>query len=83
MGDKCKTEGYMKYRAARLEREYDFFETIKLNAETRAKRSPQQQITVLDERLGSGQGAKRERARLLGQIEAAKSKPKKKRGKNK
>ena len=34
------------------------------NAEERAKRSPHQQLAVLDARLGKGQGAKKERARL-------------------
>jgi hypothetical protein len=36
----------------------------------RAKRSPAQQIAVLDGRFGVGQGAKKERARLQKQLEA-------------
>lgn len=33
-------------------------------ADERAERSPQQQLTLLDERLGKGQGAEKERAQL-------------------
>lgn len=43
----------------------------------RAERSPEQQIAVLDARLGAGIGAKKERARLTAQIAEAKN-PKKK-----
>lgn len=38
----------------------------------RATRSPKQQLALLDQRLGTGQGAARERARLQAQIDAAK-----------
>lgn len=37
----------------------------------RDKRSPNQQIAVLDRRLGAGQGAKKERARLQVKIATA------------
>jgi hypothetical protein len=42
-------------------------------AAERAQRSPAQQLAVLDQRLGAGQGAKRERARLASQLKKSKS----------
>ncbi len=41
--------------------------------ESRATRSPQEQLALLDERLGTGVGAKRERERLLAQITVRRS----------
>lgn len=41
-------------------------------AEVRAQRSPQEQLAILDKRLGKGQGAQRERARLQSIIEGGK-----------
>lgn len=38
-------------------------------AESRAKRSALQQLALLDERLGEGKGARRERARLQAMID--------------
>ena len=38
--------------------------------ETRAKRTPQEQLRILDERFGEGKGAAKERARLAALIEA-------------
>ncbi len=37
-------------------------------AEGRAKRSDKEQLAILDQRLGEGVGAERERKRLLGRI---------------
>lgn len=42
-------------------------------AEVRAQRSPQEQLAVLDKRLGKGQGAARERARLQKLIDSESS----------
>jgi hypothetical protein len=36
--------------------------------EARAKRSPQDQLAILDQRLGEGRGAKKERAKLRAEI---------------
>lgn len=41
-------------------------------AEARSKRSPQDQLAILDRNLGVGIGAVKERARLLAQIKAQK-----------
>ena len=38
----------------------------------RAERSPEQQLAILDQRLGSGVGATKERARLQAEIEGKK-----------
>jgi len=43
-----------------------------MNQEARAKRSPDEQLARLDKLLGKDQGAKKERARLLKQIEEEK-----------
>ena len=53
-----------------------------------AKLTPEQQLASLDERLGKGIGAKKQRARIQykidnPQIEVQREKKKKKRGKNK
>ncbi len=47
-------------------------------AEERAKRSPQEQIELLNTRLGAGTGAARERARLATEIENSSKKSVKK-----
>ena len=44
-------------------------EEAEVRREERAKRTPQQQIAVLDKKLGVGVGAKKERARLKKQIQ--------------
>jgi hypothetical protein len=38
-------------------------------AEERAKRTPKQQLALLDKRLGKGKGAKKERAQLARELE--------------
>lgn len=45
-------------------------ESAKKLAEARAARSPQQQLALLDQKLGKGKGAVKERARLAKQISA-------------
>lgn len=53
-------------KAARKVRHDD---AIRLQEE-RSLRSPQQQLAVLDQHLGAGLGAKKERARLMAKIAA-------------
>ena len=45
-----------------------------MRQEARNNRSPEQQLALLDSRLGAGRGAGRERARLQAMIEKQKSK---------
>ena len=59
-----------------------------VRSEAWAKLTPEQQLASLDERLGKGIGAKKQRARIQykiynPQIEVQREKKKKKRGKNK
>ena len=52
---------------AQQEKSARWLEQIKFHEEmlaARAERTPQEQLNVLDERLGTGRGAKKERARL-------------------
>ena len=60
----------------------------KVRNEAWAKLTPEQQLASLDERLGKGIGAKKQRAKIQykidnPQIEVQREKKKKKRGKNK
>lgn len=57
------------YRVAKDEKLNDQYALALKNERDRAKRSPTQQLAMLDKRLGKGKGAKKERARLLAQIE--------------
>lgn len=59
-----------KYAAQRRQ------EVAKKNELERNKRSPLDQLAVLNERLGDGIGAQRERARLAAEIAAGKNKKK-------
>lgn len=52
-------------------------EDAKKRKEERDRRSPQQQLDLLDQRLGRGIGAKKERERLLNQIRQMKFEPEK------
>lgn len=45
------------------------------NQEARAKRTAEEQLARLDSILGKGQGARKERARLLAEIKARKAAP--------
>lgn len=45
-------------------------ETMRRNTEAHANRTPQQQLDVLDGRLGKGMGAKRERKALEAKLES-------------
>lgn len=78
--DKRKTEGWFsrrhktaeahnEARAKRDTRVAQWEATMRENEQERAKRSPSQQLALLDKRLGKGRGAKKERARLKLQIE--------------
>jgi len=59
----------------RLARNYRRKTALERN-EARSERSPQQQLAVLDERLGKGVGAEKERARLKKLIRMSKNKKK-------
>ena len=44
-------------------------EIVSNNHEARSKRSPEEQLHILYQRLGKDQGAKKERARLLNEMQ--------------
>jgi hypothetical protein len=86
-GAKCVTKGQEESRRKREEHIERKFETVRRNKALRAKRSPEEQIAVLDDRNGVGVGAKKERRRLSLQIDARRQRevhrPKKRKGGNK
>lgn len=59
------------HRARWRQRQADKRSGIEARATARARRSPADQLAMLDARLGAGVGAVRERARLLRQLEVA------------
>ena len=61
----------MRGRQVREERRHRAEE----RATARARRTPSGQLAVIDARLGEGEGAVRERVKLLRQIEATAAKP--------
>lgn len=67
------TEGEAKSRELRRLREEEKIELREYNQQMRRRRSPEQQLAVLDSRLGKGIGAEHERMKLKQQIEERKS----------
>lgn len=59
---------HMEARQEEEARIYEREKVLEDNRKARKARSPQQQINVLDKRLGKGVGAKKERKRLLRKI---------------
>lgn len=69
--DHQTSEAHLQASRAREERDRKKFFGPEERAKVRAERTPQEQLAVLDARLGVGIGAKKERARL-GKMIAAK-----------
>jgi hypothetical protein len=74
----AKTEAQAKARELWQARKQEKLDSAQRRLSDRAQRSPEQQLALLDQRLGEGVGAKRERARLQSLIEAPKPEKKKK-----
>jgi hypothetical protein len=64
--------GQIKHPASTSRPASERKESAEALAEERAKRTPAQQVKALDERLGKGKGAAKERARLKKAIAKAK-----------
>ncbi len=69
-----KASKILKVRQARLEKHQQKLNTIAYNLQERRIRSDEAQLLKLDHFLGKGQGAKKERAKLLARIENRKAK---------
>ena len=65
------SEGYEGYRAALDQKEREQYAWAQERTVEAAKRTPQEQLKRLDAKFGKGNGAKRERKRLVGNIKAA------------
>lgn len=75
--DAAKTEAHAKAREAYANRKEAKLEGVVARKSERAQRSPQDQLALLDKRLGKDTGAQRERARLQALLDSP-AKPKKK-----
>lgn len=70
------SEKHAKAQQARAAKQEAKKQLALSNKESREQRTPEQQLALLDKKFGKGQGAQRERARLLKQIEDRKTKKK-------
>lgn len=68
------SEGQHKSRELRAQRQKEKENRFKARVEARARRTPEEQLAVLDARLGYGVGAERERQKLYAQIAAREEK---------
>jgi hypothetical protein len=66
----ANNEANTEAREAWLRKRTDRKASAKKRQKAAAKRTPKQRLNLLDKRLGKGCGAKKERAKLLGLIEA-------------
>lgn len=69
-----KASKVLRVRQARQEKHARKLNTIAYNLQERRIRSDEAQLAKLDYYLGKGQGAKKERAKLLARIESRKAK---------